>query len=175
MKDITNYLEKPQVDTILDAASACSNRDYLLMRLLWRTGLRIDELLHVRPSDLEYDNKMIRIVKVKNDRQRRIPIDTWTLSLVQEYIGDYDIDNDRPIFQISQQRVRAIVRRYGRIINKDVSPHTFRHSYAINMVRQGCDIRRLQLLLGHSSMATTVIYLQFNDDDLRDIYDRVSF
>ncbi len=118
---------------------------------------------------------MIRIVKTKNGKQRRIPIDTWTLSLLQEYIGDMDIDDDAPIFPISQQRTRVIVKRYGKSIGKDIHPHTFRHSYAINLVRQGCDIRRLQLFLGHSSIATTAVYLQFNDEDLRDIYDRMTF
>ncbi len=175
MKDITNYLDTREVHTILDAAATCSDRDHLLMRILWRTGLRIDELLHTRPCDLEYDTKMIRIVKAKNDKQRRIPIDTWTLSLIQEFIGDHEIDNDKPIFPISQQMVRVIVKRYGRLINKDIHPHTFRHSFAINMVWQGCDIRRLQQFLGHSSMATTAIYLQFNDRDLRDIYGNMSF
>ncbi len=173
--NIINYLEPDDVHAILDAASVCKDRDHLLIRVLWQTGIRLDELLHMRPCDLEYDNKMLRIVKAKGNKQRRIPIDTWTLSLLQNYIGDYDIDNDRPIFPISQQRARVIVKRYGKTIGKDVHPHTFRHSYAINMVRQGCDIRRLQLFLGHSSIATTAIYLQFNDDDLRDIYDRVSF
>jgi integrase len=51
MKDITNYLEKPQVDVMLEAAAACDERDYLVIRILWRTGIRVNELLHIRLVD----------------------------------------------------------------------------------------------------------------------------
>ena len=54
MKDITNYLEKPQVDVMLEAAASCSTRDYLIITVLWRTGIRVNELLNIRQVDLEY-------------------------------------------------------------------------------------------------------------------------
>ena len=72
MKDITNYLEKPRVDVMLEAA-ACSTRDYLLIRILRRGGIRVDELLHIRPVDLEHYTNTVRIVKAKGNKQRRVP------------------------------------------------------------------------------------------------------
>ncbi|MGZ4933757.1 MAG: tyrosine-type recombinase/integrase [Halobacteriota archaeon] len=54
-------------------------------------------------------------------------------------------------------------------------PHTLRHSFAIHLVRSGMDLRRLQLLLGHSSLSITQVYLQFKDDDLREAYEKISF
>ena len=57
----------------------------------------------------------------------------------------------------------------------DIHPHTLRHSYAIHLVRSGMDLRRVQLLLGHSNLNTTQIYLQFKDEDLREVYDKVEF
>jgi site-specific recombinase XerD len=71
--------------------------------------------------------------------------------------------------------VRNIVKRYGSIIEKDVHPHTFRHSYAIHCVRNGWDIRRLQQVLGHSSLNVTAVYLQFNDADIKELYDKTPF
>ncbi len=175
MKDITNYLEKPQIDALLQAAAACDNRDYLIMRVLWRTGVRVDELLHIRPRDIEYNNKVVNIVRAKGGKQRRVPLDLETLTLLDTYITADGIADTTPIFRLSQRWVRALVARYGRLIGKDIHPHTFRHSYAINMIRNGCDIRRLQQVLGHASLNTTAVYLQFNDKDLQDVYERVLF
>ena len=67
------------------------------------------------------------------------------------------------------------VKRYGSVIGKDVHPHTFRHSYAIHCVRNGWDIRRLQQVLGHSSLNVTAVYLQFNDQDVKELYDKTPF
>lgn len=68
-----------------------------------------------------------------------------------------------------------MIKRYGRVIGKHVDPHTFRHSYAITMVRHGVDIRRLHQVLGHASMNTTAVHLQFNDKDQKDVYASVPF
>ncbi|MFZ0925669.1 MAG: tyrosine-type recombinase/integrase [Halobacteriota archaeon] len=67
------------------------------------------------------------------------------------------------------------MKRYGAMIGRDIHPHTFRHSFAIHCVRNSWDIRRLQQVLDHSSMATTAVYLQFNDRDIRDLYVRMIF
>jgi len=67
------------------------------------------------------------------------------------------------------------VKRYGAVIGKDIYSHTFRHSFAINCVRNGCGIRRLQQVLGHRSMATTAVYLQFNDRDIKELYEKTPF
>lgn len=80
VKDITDYLEKPQVDVLLEAAAACNNRDYLIIKLLWRTGIRVNELLNIRPCDPEYHTNMVRILKAKGNKQRRVPLDPGTLA-----------------------------------------------------------------------------------------------
>jgi site-specific recombinase XerD len=168
MKDITNYLEKTQADAMLEAAAACNTRDYLTIRMLWRTGVRVDEMLHIRPRDIERHNKVVNIVKAKGGKQRRVPLDSETLTPLNAYVTTRSIGDDTPIFSLSQRGVRALVARYGKLIGKDVHPHTFRHSYAINMVRHGVDIRRLQQVLGHASLNMTAVYLQ-------DVYARVPF
>jgi site-specific recombinase XerD len=78
-------------------------------------------------------------------------------------------------FSISQQWARELVKRYGAVIGAHVHPHSFRHSFAINIVRHWVDIRRLQQVLGQASMGTTAVCLQFNDKDLQDVYAKVRF
>jgi integrase/recombinase XerD len=70
---------------------------------------------------------------------------------------------------------RELVKRRGAVIGKHVHPHSFSHSFPINIVRHGVDIRRLQQVLGQASMSTTAVYLQFNDKDLQDVYAIVPF
>ena len=175
MKDITDYLERGQVDQVLAAARTCNSRDYLLIRTLWRTGTRVSELLGITPSAIEFKNQVVNITKAKGGKQRRVLLDDETLDLLSEYISRHNIQENQPIFGIGRWQVHAIIKKYGRMVGIDIHPHTFRHSFAIHLVRSGVDVRRVQLLLGHSNLNTTQTYLQFRDDDLRDVYNLVVF
>jgi integrase/recombinase XerD len=175
MKNITDYLEKEQVDQVLAAAHRCSRRDYLMLRVLWRTGVRVSELLTITPRDIEPNNKVINVTKAKGGKQRRVHLDAETIKMLSEYVPALNPLDDQPIFALKQRQVRNIVKRYGSVIGKDVHPHTFRHSYAIHCVRNGWDIRRLQQVLGHSSLNVTAVYLQFNDADIKELYDKTPF
>jgi integrase/recombinase XerD len=175
MKNITDYLEAAQVKTMENNARACSMRDFLIIRVMYRTGVRVSELVNIRPQDIERDNQVINIVKAKGDKQRRIYLDTETLYMLANYIHDRKIPDDCPVFGLRRVQIFNIVKKYGRIIGVSVHPHSLRHSYAINWVRQNQDIRRLQLVLGHSNLNTTQTYLQFRDDDIREVYNKLEF
>ena len=150
-------------------------RDYLMLRTLWRTGCRVSELLSTRPSYLETHNQVVNITKAKGNKQRKVILDDETLKLLSEYTSMQTIPEDRHIFSIKRCQVHTIVKKYGKMIGVDVHPHMFRHSYAIHLIRNGVDLRRLQQLLGHSNIQTTTVYLQFRDQDLRDVYNKVKF
>jgi len=77
------------------------------------------------------------------------------------------------LFPLTTRHVWHLVKKYGRMVGIDAHPHSLRQSYAINMIRNGVDIRRVQLLLGHADIQTTTIYPQFKDRDLRDVYNKV--
>ncbi len=176
MRDTTNYLEKRDVDRMLEAASVTSQRDYLMLRTLWITGMRVNELRHIRPSDIEPHNMVVNIIKAKGGKQSRVPLDEETISQLETYATEKGIAPHVPIFPRSKQWIRTLVHRYDLMIGReDVQSHTFRHSFAILIVKTGTDIRRVVLLLGHSSMSTTAVYLQFNDCNLEDAYAKLPF
>ncbi len=174
VKNITDYMEKEQVQTLLDYAQACSPRNYLILRILWRTGVRVSELLSIRPQDLEPNNQVINITRAKGNKQRRVMLDPETKPPLRVHFNPYHPEF-QPIFTLSNVQVWNIVKKYGRMINVDIHPHTFRHSFAIHLVRPGLDLRRVQQLLGHSNLNTTQVYLQFKDEDLREGYNKVEF
>ncbi len=174
MKHITDYLELEQVRTLLDSAQSCSTRDYFILRILFRTGVRVSELLNIRPQDLEPHNQVINIVKAKGNKQRRVIVDPQTMSLLLEYISDTNTPDNCPAFGLTRVQVWNIIKKYGRMINIDIHPHTFRHSFAIHLVRLG-SMWQVQLLLGHTGIQTTTIYSQFNDQDLREGYNKIEF
>lgn len=172
---IPDYLEKEQIDEMLHAAKICSERDYLLLRFMWRTGVRVSEVINVVPNDIEYKNSVVNIRKAKGGRQRRVLLDQETLKMLSDYVLALNTPEDRPVFAISRAQVFNLVKKYGTMIGVKIHPHTLRHSFAIHLVRSGMDLRRLQLLLGHSSPNTTTVYLQFNDEDPQDVYANVPF
>jgi site-specific recombinase XerD len=143
--------------------------------VLWRTGARVNELLNIKPSDIESRDSVVNITKAKGGKQRRVHLDGETVEMLSKYVLAQKLPDDRPIFALKQRQVRNVVNRYGATVGKDVHPHTFRHSFAIHCVRNGWDIRRLQQVLGHSSMNTTAVYLRFNDRDVKELYDKTPF
>ncbi|MGA7076557.1 MAG: tyrosine-type recombinase/integrase, partial [Halobacteriota archaeon] len=98
MKNITDYLEKEQVDQVLTAAHQCSTRDYLILRVLWRTGVRVNELLTITPRDVEPNNSIINVTKAKGGKQRRVHLDAETIKMLAEYVSAQQLSDDRPIF-----------------------------------------------------------------------------
>ena len=135
----------------------------------------MSEVINVTPNDIEFKNGVVNIRKAKGGRQRRVPLDKDTLKMVSDYVLALNIPEDQPIFSIKRTQVFNLVKKYGNTAGLTIHPHTLRHSFAINLVRGGTDLRRVQLMLGHSSLSITQVYLQFNDSDLREAYERVSF
>jgi integrase/recombinase XerD len=146
-----------------------------MLRVLWRTGVRVNELLTITPRDIEPQNSVVNVTKAKGGKQRMVHLDAETIKMLSEYVSAQQLPDDRPVFALKQRQVRNIVKRYGSVIGKDVHSHTFRHSYAIHCVRNRWDIRRLQQVLGHSSLNVTAVYLQFNDQDIKELYDKTPF
>lgn len=193
IRDLKAYLEPKEVERLIEVAT--NPRDRLLVRIPWRTGVRVSELIGIRIQDIDFGNRAIaiKIQKMRKkdgktiERRRVVPIDQGTLDMVREYLGwrkQFPYKGDL-LFPISRQRVDQIFWKLGRKAgiseigdpavskHRKLHPHVLRHSFAIHCVKRGMSIERLQKILGHQSPTTTSVYLQYSVADLHEDYDRV--
>lgn len=157
-------------------------RDRTILETLYSCGLRVSELTNLKISDLFFDEGFIKVTG-KGDKQRFVPISEST----QKYITIYK-DEVRPkiniqkefkdtLFlnhrgkQLTRAMIFTIIKKLAKKIelNKVISPHTFRHSFASHLLANGADLRAIQLMLGHESITTTEIYMHVDRSHLRSI------
>jgi len=193
IRDLKGYLEPTQVERIINVAT--TPRDKLLVRIPWRTGIRVSELIAIRVQDIDFDTRAI-VIKVQKQRKRNgkvverrrlVPIDQGTLVMVSEYLEwrkQFPYKGDL-LFPVTRQRVDQIYWKLGRRAGikeigdpavsqyRKLHPHHMRHSFAIHCIKRGMSIERLQKILGHQSPATTSVYLQYSVADLHEDYDKV--
>ena len=193
IRDLKGYLEPEQVERLIGVAP--NPRDALLVRIPWRSGVRVSELIGIRIQDIDFDNRAIVIKVLKQrkrngkaiERRRVVPIDQGTLDMVRQYLRwreRFPYKGDL-LFPITRQRVDQIFWQLGRRAgikelgdpavskHRKLHPHVLRHSFAIHCVKRGMTIERLQKILGHSSPTTTSVYLQYSVADLHEDYDKV--
>jgi integrase/recombinase XerD len=175
MKHLSDYLEPEQVHAMLDAARVSSQRDYLIIKTLWETGMRVSELLALTPADIEQKHEVITITNGKGGKERRVLVKSETVTELFSYAAQNSLGSEAKLFHLRRRQLYNIIRKYGAFAGVTVHPHTLRHSFAINLVRHNTDIRRVQMLLGHSSLNVTSVYLQFKESDLKAVYDAVPF
>jgi integrase len=192
IRDLKGYLEPEQVDRLIAVANP---RDALLVRIPWRTGIRVSELIGIRIQDIDFDNRAI-VIKVQKmrkrdgkaiERRRVVPIDRGTLDMVRQYLErrkQFPYEGDL-LFPITRQRVDQIFWKLGKRAgiteigdpavskHRRVHPHLLRHGFSIHCIKHGMTIERLQKILGHSSPTTTSVYLQYSLKDLHEDYDKV--
>lgn len=173
------------VESLLEAAagdSATALRDRALLELLYATGARVSEICALNVDDVS-DEDVIRL-HGKGDKQRLVPVGSYAREALSAYLVRV-----RPVFsrrgrhtaalflgvrgqRLSRQNAWLILRSTAEKAGLDtsISPHTLRHSFATHLLQGGADVRVVQELLGHSSVATTQIYTALTADALRDMY-----
>ena len=134
-------------------------RDYLIIRLLAKTGMRIGELTRMKTSDIDFKNNVLYIPIAKWDSAREVPFDTVTKSVLSLYISEKKIDGQ--LWQIGDRAIQNMIKKYARLagISKNVSPHSFRHYFGTTLIRNGLDPHKVKGLMGHRSISTTDIYV----------------
>ncbi len=177
-------LSVEEIDAIIDAVDLKrpdGYRNRAIIEVLYSCGLRVSELVNLKLSDIFSTQKFIRITG-KGDKQRLVPISEKALEEIGNYLNfvrnDQKIkDGFEDILFLNRRGgkltrnmvfiiVKELVQKAG--INKNVSPHTFRHSFATHLVEGGADLRAVQEMLGHSSITTTEIYTHVSSAYLRD-------
>ena len=162
-------------------------RDRALLVVMYRAGLRVSEALDLKPSDIDYQHGTIRVLHGKGDKARTVAIDDGGLAEVQVWVAkraELGIGNRAKLFctlrgtPLSANQVRQMVKRRAgerhAKIAKRVHPHGLRHAYAVEMSREGKSLKTIQDQLGHSSIATTDVYLRGlgSEDALREAKNR---
>ena len=176
IKSPPNFLTQKEVKQLLDSITWDENsdsdfriitklRDKLIVTLLYSSGLRVSELINLTVDNVNFEGKQLSIVGKNNSRV--ILLDESTKQLIQKYLekrtqkSNYLVVN-KSGNQLTPRYVQLMIKKYGNEsgIEKKITPHILRHSYATHLFEQGVNIKIIQQLLGHSNLSTTQIYSQ---------------
>lgn len=176
--EIDALLDKPAQDNVRGL------RDAAMIAVLYASGLRVSELVNLKMDDVDLMRGYLRTVG-KGQKERLVPLNEKAQSLIAHYLqlsrpkllGENESDRlfiRRDGFAISRQSVWKIIKKYGQLcgLSEDFSPHKIRHSFATHLLEGGVSLRALQLMLGHSDLATTEIYMHVNKSHLKALYDK---
>lgn len=156
-------------------------RDKAMLEVLYASGLRVSELLSLRRADINDELGFLRCFG-KGGKERIVPIGRQALGALESYIrGGLPLllksKNTPQLFvnahgsKMTRQGFWKIIKKYGSMLNLDITPHTLRHSVATHLLENGADLRVVQEILGHEDITTTQIYTHLTRDRLRSVYD----
>jgi site-specific recombinase XerD len=150
---------------ILDIINACENiKHKLIIQILYCSGLRVSEVIDLKINDLDFNRKSIHIKGAKGKKDRITIISETVLQNIAKYLNEFKplkyVFESMRGGNLTTRTIQAIVSQSAKKagMNKPVSPHSFRHSFATHLLESGLDIRYIQALLGHSRLETTQIY-----------------
>ena len=158
-----NEREMDKVFEIFNNNSGKLDRDFLIIEILYSTGIRRDELINLKFEDIYFEQGLIKVLGKRN-KERLVPILPNLLSKIKNYSSNNSINNylfkSKNGKKISPSTIYRIVKKYFRQISSKnkISPHVLRHSFATHMINNGADINSVKEILGHSSLASTQIY-----------------
>lgn len=182
LPDTLNIIEINKLIDAIDASTADGMRNKVIIELLYSCGLRVSELSDLKQSNIYPDTEFIKVVG-KGTKERLVPIGSTALKLLQIYIeqirvhlpikkGQEDfVFLNRFGSRLSRISVFNLIKSLAEKIglNKNVSPHTLRHSFATHLIEGGADLRAVQEMLGHASITTTEIYTHLDRDYLKSV------
>lgn len=185
-KNPPEVLSPAEADAILrqpNRAALTGLRNRCILEVMYRAGLRVSEVVNLRPRDIRWGAGRIEVRNSKGGKGRNVPLRASTLELLEQWKAARP-ESDRFFCTcyerggiakgnpagapLSKQYLEAMVGRYTRRagVDRRVTPHTWRHSFATDMLAAGFNMRELQKLLGHSHVNTTMIYAHVHDEDI---------
>jgi integrase/recombinase XerD len=184
---LPGVLSRSEVERLLtqpDATTSRGDRDRAMLELLYATGLRVSELIHLKIPSVNTEAGFVRTVG-KGSKERMVPVGAKALEALKNYL-----EHGRPgllkrrsssyLFlsprgkAMTRQGFWKIIKRYGLQagIRKELSPHSLRHSFATHLLECGADLRSVQIMLGHSDISTTQIYTHVTRERLKEIHQK---
>jgi integrase/recombinase XerD len=185
LPDVLGFEEIEAIINAIDLSKPEGGRNKAILETMYSSGLRVSELVNLKLSCLYLDVGFIRVIG-KGDKERLVPIGESAIKYINIYRNEIRLHTpvksghedivflNRRGAKLSRVMIflmlKELVQKAG--INKNISPHTFRHSFATHLVEGGADLRAVQEMLGHESITTTEIYTHLNRDFLRDTLQR---
>jgi len=186
--EFLNSDEVQRVISTIDSSSKVGLRNRAIIETLYSTGLRISELVSLNIEDIDFDRREF-MIRGKGDKPRPVFLSDRAVKCLKSYLNSRT-DNYKPLFisygrgreddelsdgekhRLTAYTIQELVRKHGRLagLNKKVTPHTLRHSFATGLLNRGADIRSVQEMLGHSSIQTTQIYTHVTNKQLKEVH-----
>lgn len=183
-KKLPQILSTKEVELLLDQPK-CDDlkgyRDKAMLELLYATGIRVSELISLDLTDVNLEVQFIRCNK--GSRERMIPIGSLSVNALGEYLSKsrgllIQKADEMALFvnvngkRLTRQGFWKIIKQYKNQakINKDITPHTLRHSFAAHLLENGADLRSIQEMLGHSDISSTQVYAQLAKNRIKEVY-----
>lgn len=183
-KKLPQILSTQEVELLLEQPKCVDlkgYRDKAMLELLYATGIRVSELISLNVSDVNLDMGFIKCNK--GTRERMIPIGSIAIAALREYLNKsrgllIQKSDEKALFvningkRLTRQGFWKIIKQYKNQakINKDITPHTLRHSFAAHLLENGADLRSIQEMLGHSDISSTQIYAQIAKNKIKEVY-----
>ena len=174
-KEVELLLEQPK-DVDLKGI-----RDKAMLEFAYATGMRVTEIISLNIDDVNLEEGYV--ICNSSNKQRNIPLGTMSLKALKEYIQEargilIKREDEKALFvningtRLTRQGFWKIIKYYKEQahITKDITPHVLRHSFATHLLQNGADLKAIQTMLGHSDISSTQVYMQFQDEGLKNIY-----
>ena len=182
LPDILNVEEISQMISSIDVNEKFGQRNKTIIEILYGTGIRVSELIELKISNIFFKEDIIRVVG-KGDKERFVPIGMQAKKSVNDYINNKrnhqkieESSNDVLILskdgkKLTRHMIFTLIKNISikSGITKKISPHTFRHSFASHLLKNGADLRTIQLILGHENITTTEIYTHLDSKHLLNV------
>ncbi len=186
-QELPRYLSLEEVDRLLaapDVGTPRGLRDRAMLDVLYATGLRVTELVTLKPSDLDLDVGFLTCIG-KGDKQRVVPVGEQAVAALRTYMAGgraallkgqaspWLFPSGRGVSALTRVGFWKLLKRYAADagITSEVSPHVLRHSFATHLLDRGADLRAIQMMLGHAALSTTQIYTHVLEARLKRLYD----
>lgn len=182
LPDTLTLADIEKIIVAVDKNTDLGKRNHCIIEVLYGCGLRVSELIDIKISNINFKESYIKI-NGKGNKSRFVPLAQYTANLLKEYIHEVrsrvkvNKKHEDTLFLNSRGTsmsrvivfiiIKEITDKAG--VNKKISPHTFRHSFATHLLQNGADLRFIQEMLGHSSITTTGIYTHLKTEELRDV------
>ncbi len=171
-KQLPKVLSREEIKILLNSIK--NNKHRLMIEFLYSTGVRLSELINFKRENLDLSNNIVYVKLGKGNKDRtsiiskKLSDDLIRYTLKTEFKTKYLFESNRAV-KYSKKSIQEILKKSSSKLNKNITPHMLRHSFATHLLESGVDIRIIQKLLGHSNLETTSIYTYVSNNDFKNI------